>query len=175
MNKFVSTTAQNVSARLFWRYAAVYAAASVVGALTSARDMTLPFLGVAGRMELWLTALAAVAALLLVSNAYLLMLSAFRGFLDAQLVYRIVLLVRANQVGFWLFNACFLLLAVSLMLFLITGASAARFSYENHGRDFDLILSKPFGCYFIRTLVLIALAWVVCFLWSRTLTSLPTL
>ena len=175
MKSFVQTTAQNVSVRLFWRYTAVYAAAIVVGELTSMRGVTLPFLGRVGEVGLWLTALTALAAVLVVSNAYLTMLSAFKGFFDAQLVRRIILFVRTDQVGFWLFNACFLLVAVSAMLFLPTGALAARFSYESHGRDFELVFSKPFLNYVIRALLLILLAAAVSVLWSRLLKYLPAL
>ena len=175
MRGFVPTTSQNVSARLFWRYTAIYIAAATVGVLSSIRGVTLPFLGQVGAVGLWLTGLSALAALLVVSNFYLLALSAFKGFFDAQLIHRLVLLVRADQVGFVCFNACFLLVAASVLLFLPMGALAARFSYENHGRDFELVFSKPFLRYLLRALLLIFLAVAISFLWSRLLGSLPML
>ena len=175
MKRFVPTGAQNVSQRLFWRYASIYACAAIIGVLMALRGAVLPFLGCVPTVSFVFVPLAALAALLTVSNAYAFLLVACKGLFDAQLICRITLFARMGEASFWVWNGCFFLVAASLLLFLLTEAVAVRFSYEHHGRDFKLLLSKPFFCFLLEVMVLTALSAVVFLLWPHLLYYLPTL
>ncbi|MBR2011303.1 MAG: hypothetical protein IKA06_06130 [Clostridia bacterium] len=175
MKGFVPTSYENLGARLAIRYMLFYASAVIIGVLTALRGVALFFTARLEVMAFLFVLLAAGAALLTVSNTYLLILTAIKGFYDAQLMFRITFFVKGGYVGFWEWNGCFFLTAASFVLFLLAATNAARFSFESNARDLVLILSKPFAKYLIESLLLIALATLLYLLWPHLLALMPAL
>ncbi|MBR7112472.1 MAG: hypothetical protein IKC75_06100 [Clostridia bacterium] len=175
MHKLVPTDGVNINARLFWRYALLYICAVVVGILMATQSTkALPFLDCVASVSVMLVVLAALAALSTVSNAYLCLISIGKGLYDAYFMHRITCFAKVGLASFWVWNACFFLVAAAGLLFLLTASSAARFSYEDHGRDFTLLFSRPFGRYFLETILLLLFTAIIYFLWPRLLLHLPT-
>ena len=173
MKGFLPTSNENIGARLFLRYAALYASAVTIGVFLSMRGAFLFLIERTPMTAFLFIPLAAGAALLTVSNTYLFVLTVLKGIFDAQLLFRITLFVRGGSAGFWEWNGCFFLVAASLTLFLLAAMGAARFSFENHERDLILIFSKPFAKYLSEVLLLCALALIIYFIWPRLLSLLP--
>ncbi len=173
MKGLLPTSNENLGARLFIRYATLYACAVAIGVLLGMRDAFLFFGEHTATVSFLSIPLAAGAMLLTISNTYLLLLTVLKGIFDAQLLFRITLLVRSGNAGFWEWNGALFLVAASLILFLLAAMGAARFSFENQERDLSLILSKPFCKYLLEALLLCALATILYFIWPRLLSLLP--
>lgn len=175
MKGFLPTSYENLGARLAIRYMLFYVASVIIGVLTAVRGVTLFSIGRLEVMAFLFVLLAVGAALLTVSNTYLLLLTIIKGLYDAQVLFRITLFVKGGNTGFWEWNGCFFLTAASFVLFLLAATNATRFSFESNTRDLVLILSKPFAKYLMESLLLIALATLLYLLWPHLLERMPML
>lgn len=161
------TTKENLDLRLGLRYLLFYLAALTVGTLPAARGVLLFSPGTVCDSALIAVSLAAPAAFLTVGNSYLALLTVMKGLYDAALMYTATLLVRGGSIGLLHWNASFILVALSLVLFLFVACRASKFFFENSARDLALILSKPFFIYLLQVLAALALAFIVYLLWQR--------
>ena len=175
MKLFVPTNGENISNRLFIRYLSFYLCATVIGCMIAARGVTLFVHGTVALLTFLPIPAALLASLLSVSNTYLMLLTALKGLYDAQLLWRITLLVRSANIGILKWNACFFLIAFSLVLFLLAATDAARFAFENEKRDLSLIFSSPFAKFLLEAVFLIVFSILVYLLWPRLLLEMPTL
>lgn len=117
--------------------------------------------------------LALFAVFLTVDNLYLALLAMTKGVLDATLLLRLVRLTALAQIGFFIFNACFFLLALGLVLFLVTSARTCLCARQTCRRDLHFIFSKDFGLFLPDALCFILLSLFAYLLWQRLLTVLP--
>ena len=175
MRLFVPTNEENLFNRLFIRYFLFYLCAILIGLAATARGTLLFTLGTAPLGSFLPVLLAAFAAVSTISNSYLVLLTACKGLYDAQLLWQATMLVRCGQIGIFYWNACFFLIAFSLVLFALCATNAGKFAFENRSRDLKLIFSKPFGKFLLEAFFLIMLAFVLYLLWLRILTKIPSL
>lgn len=169
----IPTTEKNIGERLFFRYFLIYIAAFVPLLLAVRRGLPLPCPDEAGRFQFVLLALCLIGGVTVISGAYLPLLCAIKAGADAALFYRITQMVKTGAIGIFGWNTFFLLLALSLFLFLITACTACRFSFSCRARDFRLIFSKPFAKFLLLGLVYLALALLLAFLFARAGELLP--
>ena len=161
------TNSENVTSRLFFRFFLCYLIAAPVAWLLAVRG-TLPIrLETVGTAEFLFIPLALLGALLTVTKPYLLALTAIKAFYDVALLYRLTGWVRLGTIGFLPWNACLLLLILSLLLFAVAAARAELFSFLTAARDTRLLLSKPFGKFLIEALIFLALGITLYYLWPQ--------
>lgn len=118
-------------------------------------------------------ALALAAALLTVCNTYLLLLIGAKGYYDGAVLLRIIRLTRLGEIGFFAFNACFLLLAAGLFLFLTAAVRASLFTHRCTLKNSKLLLSKNFWRLAADAAALLILSLFTTVLWQRLLLTLP--
>lgn len=175
MKRFTPTNNENLCARLAIRYMLFYVASVMIGVLSTVRGIALFSIEHLEVMALAFILLAVGAALLTVSNTFLLLLTAIKGLYDAKVLFYITLFVKGGNIGFWEWNAAFFLTAASFVLFLLAASNATRFSFESNTCDLALILSKPFAKYLMESMLLIALATLLYLLWPHLLERMPLL
>lgn len=175
MKRFIPTNNENLGARLAVRYMLFYAMSVMIGVLSAVRGMALFSIGRLEVMAFLFVLFAVCAALLTVSNTFLLLLTAIKGLYDAKVLFHITLFVKGGNAGFWEWNGSFFLTAASFVLFLLAATNATRFSFESNTRDLALILSKPFAKYLMESMLLIALATLLYLLWPHLLERMPML
>ncbi len=174
MRLFVPTNEENLCNRLFIRYFLFYLCAILIGSTAPAKGTFLFTLGTAPLGSFLPVLLASLAAVCTVSNSYLVLLTAFKGLYDAQLLSQATLLVKCDQIGIFHWNACFFLIAFSLILFILCAANAGKFAFETTARDLRLIFSKAFGKFLLEAFFLIMIALLLYLLWLRLLTEIPS-
>ncbi len=175
MKLFVPTNGENLGNRLSIRYLSFYVCAILIGLIIVTRGTTLFPLCAVELLTCLPIPLALLAAVTTVSNTYLMLLTALKGLYDAQLLWRVTLLVRSGSIGILEWNACFFLNAFSLLLFVLAATNAGKFAFESKERDLALIFSKPFAKFLIDAIFLIALSLLMYLLWPRLLSGMPLL
>lgn len=173
MNTVHPTTEENVRERLFLRFFAVYLVIFPIAMLAIARGVPAYIPKNIGLFQFLMVPLALLGGLMTVSKVYLFLICAIKSVSDAALFLRVTRMVRTGAVGLWQWNACFFLLALSLLLFSFSCAGACLFSFSSKERDLKLVFSKPFGAYLIKMLILTSLALSLYLLFSRLEGLLP--
>ena len=155
--------------RLFLRFLLCYAAAFAAGWLWCVRISSIPATGNA----LLFLLLALLGGFLSVSSPFLLLLTGWKAVLEAQLLYRLLLLARADEITLLSLNACLLLLLITLFVYVTAAASACRFSHETYIRDLRLLLSGSCLAYLVRGACLAAATLLLKQLWSYPSAGFP--
>ena len=159
--------------RLWLRYLLTYLIFFALGIFLSSQGL-IPFVACQAKNLGYLPiALALIAALLTVSNTYLLFLLLLKGCYDGTVLLRIVRLTRAHEIGFLPFNACFLLFAAGLFLFLTAAVRASLYAHRCTLKNAKLLLSKDFWRFTADAAALLVLAIFTTVLWQRLLSLLP--
>ncbi|MBE6701848.1 MAG: hypothetical protein E7585_00330 [Ruminococcaceae bacterium] len=161
------TNSENVTSRLFLRFFLAYIAACPIAWLLAAKGITDVSTETVGQVEFFFIPLALLGAILILSKPYLLLLSFFKGFFDAVLLFRVTQWTKAGLVGLLSWNACFCLIVFSLLLFALASARAQFFSFANQERDLKLLRSGGFWLYLFEALFFLALAFSLYELWPR--------
>lgn len=166
-SKTAPTTKDNVAARLFLRHFLFYIAAACLGLLLCHRGLLSIDLHAAGAVSFAMIPLALLAGLLTLARPYLLALTAAKALFDAAMLTRITAKISTGAIGILSFNACFFLLAFSLVLFCVSAARACWFAFGNRVQDAALLFSRAFWRYVAEAMILTALALSLYFLWPR--------
>lgn len=161
------TTGENAVSRLFLRFFLCYLLAAPVALMIALRGVWVPTVSEAGAPLFFFVPLALLGALLTVTKPYLLVLTVLKAFYDVGLLYSITLWTRQGYGGLLPWNASFLLIVFSLLLFCIAAACAELFSFLHPARDARLLFSRPFGRYLIESLLFAAIALSAYFLWPQ--------
>ena len=162
----MKTTKENLRYRLYLRFACILLLSLLCSALLFYRAEGAPADAV-GLFAFLPIPLALLAPLLSVPNSYLCTLSLVYGAYNGALLAHSIRLVQTGSIGFFSFNAAFLLIAFSLMLYLLAAAKACQFAFENPARDTALIFKRAFFKYSAETVLFTALSVSVYYLWSK--------
>ncbi|MBQ3063732.1 MAG: hypothetical protein IJC99_02880 [Clostridia bacterium] len=166
------TTRENVRLRLSIRFLCLLLLGMLGGFFVFGPASVAPT-DVIGLLVFLPMPLALLAPLLAVPNTYLCTLSLLTGAFHGALLSRSVLLVRAGEAGFLIFNAALFLTLFSLLLYALSAIKACHFAFEHPKRDIALIFTRDFLKYLTSAVLFTALSASVCFLWSRLLEKLP--
>lgn len=169
----IPTTEKNIGERLFFRFCLIYSAFFVPLLLAIYRGLPIPVPADTGKFQFILLALVLLGGLTVICGTYLHFMCMLKAASDAAIFTRITQMVKSSAIGIFQWNALFLLLTLSTLLFLCTAATACRFSFSCRMRDFKLIFSKSFAQYLLRSLLFLALAVLLAFLFSRAEVLLP--
>ena len=163
------TNSQNVTSRLFFRFFICYLLTVPVATLSGARKALSVSVGSVGAIETAFVLLALLGALLTIAKPYLYALTLTKAFFDGAVLWQITTWSRAVGIGILSFNACLLLLILSLLLFIMTAARAELFAFLTTARDARLLFSRRFAKFLAEALVLLALALSLYYLWPQML------
>lgn len=158
MKKREPTNTVNAPSRLFLRFFLAYALTVPIALLFAVRGLMALNLSQAGLVEFFFIPLSLLGAFLTVTKPYLIILALIKSFYDVALLYQVSQWVRLGAIGILPWNACFLLLVFSVILFCMTAARAELFSFLHPARDLQLVLSRAFGSYLLEMLLFTALA-----------------
>ena len=164
-NERKPTTASNVMSRLFFRFFLAYLAACPIACFLGTKGIPRLAIFGEGDIALLFVLLALLGAFSTISKPYLLLLAFLKGFYDTALLYEVSCLIGTGKIGVLAWNACFLLVLFSLLLFAVAAARAQLFSFVNAKRDMQLLLSGSFWLYLFEAVFFLALALSLYFLW----------
>jgi len=171
MKKRGPTDQTNVASRLLLRFVIAYLPAIPLSWILATRGVADIAPETVGQIEFWLIPLALLGAFLTVSKPYLLLLSFGKGFYDTALLYRVTMLASEGSLGILPWNACFLLILLSLLLFALAAARAQLFSFSSKSRDLRLLCTGSFWLYLFECIFFLALAFSLTVLWPRLMTG----
>ncbi len=163
------TNSENATSRLFFRFFLCYLLITPVAWLLAARGMLHVNFDNVGQIELVFIPLALLGALLTVTKPYLLLLTACKAFFDVSVLYRVTQWARLGCIGFLPWNACLLLLILSLLLYALAAARAELFAFLTPTRNARLLLSRAFIRLFAEGLFFFALALSFYYTWPQLL------
>lgn len=167
MRERIPTNGENATVRLFLRHFLYYLSALPAGLYLSSCGLLQFEPSAVGKAAFLFILLAALGALLTVTKPYLAALSVGKGLFDASLLYRVTQLAKDGEISIWSWNACFFLIAFSLLLFCFAAARASLFSFFMQKRDMKLIFSREFWHFLMENLLLAAPSLLLCFLWPE--------
>lgn len=158
MKKREPTNDTNATSRLFLRFFLCYLLTVPVAVLCAVRGLLDLSLDTVGTVEFCFIPLSLLGALLTVTKPYLIVLTVIKSFYDVAFIYQVTRWALLGAIGLLPWNACFLILVFSMILFCFSAARAELFSFLYPARDAKLILSRPFGGYLLEILLFSALA-----------------
>lgn len=173
MRFFSPSNKENIFARLLLRYFFYYLIAFLLGSFLCRRGLLPMIPSNAALLGIFPVSFALFAVLLTVGNTYLAILVMAKGTYDAALFLRIVRLAALGEINFWAFNACFFLLFLGVLLFLVAATRACLCLFLSASRDIRFIFSKGFARFLPDALCLLVLAIFSYLLWQRLLIMLP--
>ena len=163
------TNSRNVTSRLFFRFFICYLATVPVAALSHTRGVLSFSVSSVGMVETVFVMLALLGALLTIAKPYLYALTLAKAFYDGILLCTVTAWARAGSIGILSWNACFLMLILSLLLFAVTAARAELFAFLTTARDTRLLFSRRFAKFLAEAMVLLALSLSLYYLWPQIL------
>ena len=152
------TNRNNATSRLFLRFFLCYLITVPVAVLCAVRGLLDLTPQRVGTVEFCFIPLSLLGAFLTVTKPYLIVLTVIKSFYDVAFLYQVSQWVLLGAIGILPWNACFLILIFSMLLFCFAAARAELFSFLHPARDVQLILSRPFGQYLLEILLFSALA-----------------
>ena len=152
------TSKSNAVSRLFLRFFLCYMLCVPVAILCAMRNVFELSPQNTGMVEFLWIPLALFGALLTVTKPYLIVLTMIKAFYDVSFMCLVSQWALLGAIKILPWNACLLMVAFSMILFLFAAARAELFSFLHPERDIRLILSRPFGRYLIEAVLFCALA-----------------
>lgn len=122
-----------------------------------------------GLVQFLFIPLALLAAFLTLGKPYSLILAGIKSFYDMALLLFLFRTVRGHSNAFLAFNASMLYVVFSLLLFCMALARASLFTYDTKERDLQLLLSRHFLGFLFESLLFVALALSLYYLWPSLL------